>query len=241
MIRDTILCLCDLTGVMALPWVDAGYRAILIDPQHPEGVQTDGPWIRVGHIIDHPESWRVIRENLGRIAFVAGFPECTDVSLSGTRWWAKKAAADRYFQCKATRVAEQCQTIGNMSGAPWIMENPMSAFSRIFRQPDHKFHPFHYTGWEPDDNYRKETWLWCGGGFVMPPALEADGLEPPDNRIHHCPPGAERANIRSATPRGFARAVFAANGDIGRNRQSSHPLGPKVERWVQEIEQGEEA
>jgi hypothetical protein len=34
----------------------------------------------------------------------------------------------------------------------------------------------------------------------------------PDNRIHFASPGPERANFRSATPMGFARAVFAANG-----------------------------
>ena len=26
--RDTILCLCDLTGVMARPWVEHGYQAV---------------------------------------------------------------------------------------------------------------------------------------------------------------------------------------------------------------------
>lgn len=33
----------------------------------------------------------------------------------------------------------------------------------------------------------------------------------PDNRIHECPPSDERANIRSATPLGFAKAVFLSN------------------------------
>jgi hypothetical protein len=51
----------------------------------------------------------------------------------------------------------------------------------------------------------------------MPPKKKAQALTGlaldfyPDDRIHKCPPGAERANIRSATPEGFARAVFIAN------------------------------
>ena len=45
----------------------------------------------------------------------------------------------------------------------------------------------------------------------MPPKFQADVDGQPDDRIHKCPPSAERANIRSATPRGFARAVFEAN------------------------------
>lgn len=209
--RDTILCLCDITGVMASLWIENGYHAILIDPQHPAGITREGSVIRVGTIIDDAIAWEVIRDNMHRIAFVAGFPPCTDVSLSGTRWWESKARKDRYFQCKATRVAEQCKTIGEISGAPWFFENPKSAFSKIFGSPDYKFHPWHYTGYCADDNYTKETWLWSGGGFVMPDRFVKDGLNEPDDRIHKCAPGPDRANIRSATPAGFARAVFEAN------------------------------
>ena len=48
----------------------------------------------------------------------------------------------------------------------------------------------------------------------MPPRKPAGDLfsGPDTTYIHHQPPGDERANIRSATPRGFARAVFEANG-----------------------------
>ncbi|MGI4594240.1 dcm methylase, partial [Klebsiella pneumoniae] len=33
MSKGTIIGLCDITGVMAEPWVEAGYRAVLVDPQ----------------------------------------------------------------------------------------------------------------------------------------------------------------------------------------------------------------
>ena len=51
------------------------------------------------------------------------------------------------------------------------------------------------------------------GGFVMPPrAMGNDLFNLPDkNYIHHQPPGPERANIRSATPKGFAKAVYESN------------------------------
>ena len=32
--KGTVISLCDLTGIMVQPWVDAGYRAVLVDPQH---------------------------------------------------------------------------------------------------------------------------------------------------------------------------------------------------------------
>ena len=31
---NTILSLCDLTGNFVRPWVEAGYDAVLVDPQH---------------------------------------------------------------------------------------------------------------------------------------------------------------------------------------------------------------
>lgn len=45
----------------------------------------------------------------------------------------------------------------------------------------------------------------------MPQPAKDGSLGAPDNRIHFASPGPERANFRSATPMGFARAVFDAN------------------------------
>ena len=241
-LRNIAIFLCDITGVMAKPWIEAGYEAILVDPQHPEGVHADGAITRVGRIIDHPDTWKTIRKAIqsGRVAFVMGFPPCTDVAVSGTPHFKRKAEKDPHFQAKAALVAEQCRVIGAMSGAPWAFENPVSVFSSIFGKPQSTFHPFEFTALCMDDNYTKKTCLWSGGGFAMPvphldprtaediaavkaltgkmppkkKAQELTGLELefyPDDRIHKCPPGPERANFRSATPEGFARAVFMAN------------------------------
>ena len=148
------------------------------------------------------------------VVFVAGFPPCTDVAVSGTRWWADKMSKDRYFQAKAALVAEQCRMIGELSGAPWIFENTVSAFSKIFNKPNHYFQPHWFTGYHADDNYTKKTCLWTGGGFIMPEPFENKELGPPDDRIHKCPPGPDRMNIRSATPYGFAQAVFHVNKGV---------------------------
>ena len=92
-----------------------------------------------------------------------------------------------------------------------MIENPVSNISSHWRKPDFRFSPHQFTGYEPDDNYTKGTCLWVGNGFVMPEPWAVEGLGEPDDRIHKCPPGPERHNIRSATPMGFARAVFEAN------------------------------
>ncbi|WP_206062539.1 hypothetical protein [Kushneria phosphatilytica] len=166
----------------------------------------------MGHVIDHPESWRVIREEAHRIAFVAAFPPCTDLAVSGARWFSHKAENDPAFQFRAMQVVWQCHVIAEMLGAPWFIENPVSRISTFWRKPDHSFHPWHYAGLEPEDNYTKKTCLWTGGGFSMPDRVTLESNEAPDDRIHKAAPGPERANLRSATPRGFARAVFNANG-----------------------------
>lgn len=201
---------------MAEPWLEGGYEAILVDPQHPAGVNVDGRVTRIGHVIDHPVTWRVLRQAIKTrpIAFVAGFPPCTDLAVSGARWFETKARADWAFQFKAMHVVWQCQVIGEMSGAPWMVENPVSVISRIWRLRDHAFDPHQFTGHEPSDNYTKQTSLWVGGGFVMPSEFKDSSLGAPDNRIHTAPPSVDRANFRSATPRGFARAVYQANGAL---------------------------
>lgn len=205
--------LCDITGVMARPWIEAGYSAILIDPQHPEGVTAEGAVLKVGHIIDHPKTWEVLRAAIqsGRVVFVAGFPPCTDLAVSGARWFETKRQTDPTFQFKAMHVVWQCQIIGELSGAPWFVENPVSQISSLWRKPNHAFNPHDFTGHCANDNYTKKTCLWTGGGFVMPAPFRDEALGEPDNRIHRAPPGPERANFRSATPEGFARAVFLAN------------------------------
>lgn len=236
--RDMILCLCDLTGAMAAPWIENRYRAILIDPQHGE-TRVDGAATKIAATIDSPAAWEVIRHNMDRIAFVAAFPPCTELAVSGARWFAAKSEADPAFQYRAMQVVWQCHVIAEMIGVPWFIENPVSRISTFWRRPDFSFHPWHYAALCPADHYVKKTCLWTGGGFVMPERSALDGADAPDDRIHKCPPGPERANIRSATPLGFARAVFNANGEA--DECSSRAIGPACQRWVSEIEAGARA
>jgi len=209
--RNVYLSLCDITLNGCLPWIEAGYEVVAVDPQHGVTTTVDGITRFAGTI---EEAMPLIGELIhgGRLAFVAGYPPCTDMAVSGARWFESKRAADKMFQAKAVMVAEQCRTIGRLSGAPWFVENPVSVLSSAFGKPQHTFNPHDYTLFEPSDNYTKKTCLWTGGGFIMPPkAVDVTITDEPDDRIHKAPPSAERANIRSVTPMGFARALFEAN------------------------------
>ena len=207
----TVLSLCDLTGNMTRPWVEAGYQAILVDPQHVI-TRWEGRVLKFAGTVE--DALEAGLPNIGQLAAVFGFPPCTDLAGSGARWWAGKRTADFMFQARAVAVAEQCRTIGRMSGAPWFVENPVGALSRVFGKPTHTFDPCDYTAWEPADNYTKRTCLWAGGGFRMPRPQRDSSLGAPDGRIHKAPPGPGRENFRSATPLGFARAVFHANAAL---------------------------
>lgn len=206
-----VLSMCDLTGVMVKPWVDHGYRAILIDPQHVTTSDCDGV-LKLAMTVDEamPFLSDFMRHNV--VSFVAAFPPCTDMAVSGARWFARKYAADHLFQARAVAVAEQCRTIARLSGAPYLIENPVSVLSSVFGKADFTFNPCDFTALEPSENYVKKTCLWTGGGFRMPPPQREARLGPPDQRIFFAPPSIERSNFRSRTPLGFARAVFSANG-----------------------------
>lgn len=208
--RRTVISLCDLTGNMVAPWVAAGYHAVLVDPQHTSG---DEEGIR--RVADTVEGAADYLGDLVRdswIAAVFAFPPCTDLAVSGARWFASKYARDPLFQARSVAVADQCRMVGMLSGAPWLVEQPIGVLSRVWGPASHLFDPCDYAGWESADHYRKRTCLWTGGGFVMPPARPAPELGAPDmNRVLMHGPGPERRNLRGATPHGFARAVFAAN------------------------------
>jgi len=197
-----VLSLCDRTGNMVKPWLDAGYECWIVDLQHEPGEHRDGLLVRVGADIT---DWLPPRRDY---AFVSAFPPCTDLAVSGARWFKDKGLGALAF---ALGLVDACRRIAEWSDAPWMLENPVSTISTYWRKPDHSFDPCDYAGYPGGDGdlYTKRTCLWTGGGFVMP---EPRRREPTlGSKMYLLPPGPDRANLRSETPRGFARAVFEAN------------------------------
>ena len=102
MSAGAVISLCDLTGHMVRPWVDAGFQAIIVDPQH-GATRWDGPTLKVAGTVEDflelPHIASLFRS--GDVAAVFGFPPCTDMAVSGARWFAAKRAADPMFQANA--------------------------------------------------------------------------------------------------------------------------------------------
>lgn len=225
-----VIFLYDYTGIMAQPWIDAGFEAWCFDGQHEPGVFRDGLRVNVGMWFDPDKTEaqaREIEEMVGgNVVMVFGFPECTHLAVSGAAHFAKKLAADPQIQNKATRLAQLVQKVGDRLGVPWAAENPVSVLSTKWRKPDFSFHPWEFGGYLPEDDkhpmwpeyiaprdaYPKKTCIWCGGGFIEPGRKPVDVK--PGYATQHLKLGGKSLktkNIRSATPRGFAMAVYEAN------------------------------
>lgn len=205
----TVLSLCDLTGNMVRPWIDAGYECWCVDIQHPRGITEDGKLHRVG--ADIHELYRGHWWLPAEASVVFAFPDCTYLTISGNRW---QRARGPGCVGRGLLFADACWRLAIAYGCPWMMENPaVGRLSTAWCKPDHKFHPWEYAGYLPDyqtDNTTKNTGLWVGNGFVMPEKRPA-----PEPHRHDCfeaPPSDDRADLRSVTPMGFALAVFQANG-----------------------------
>lgn len=193
----TVLSLCDHTGNMVRDWADAGYRCVCVDLQHPPGSTVEGSITFMGgDVLEYcpPRD----------VAILFAFPPCTNTAVSGARWFREKGLRGLI---EALTVFNRCVEMAEELGCPYLIENPVSTVSSYYRKPDFTFHPNEYAGYEngSNDTYTKKTCLWTGNGFVMP---EKRPLAVTDTRIHYASPGPERANFRSMTPRGFARAVY---------------------------------
>lgn len=187
-----VLSLFDFTGAMVKPWADAGYDCICVDIQHPEGERLEGGILKVGADV---REYLPPREP---IAAVFAFPPCTHLAVSGARWFQGKGLGKL---AESVALFHHAVRLCEWSDAPYFIENPVSTISTYWRKPDVAFDPCDYG-----DPYTKKTCLWLGNGFTMPPKTPVLPLE--GSRMHLLPPSDDRANLRSATPPGFARAVF---------------------------------
>ena len=172
--------------------------------------------------------------------FLSAFPPCTDLAVSGAMWWKKKAAANPDFQQAAALNVKRCSLVAEALDCPYYIENPVGALTRLWRKFDHTFNPCDFGGYLPEDDvhprypdiipprdsYRKKTCLWTGGGFKMPRSnavahetLKYSRKDPKKGENYSPIQGKtggkslRTKNIRSSTPRGFAKAVFLANAD----------------------------
>ena len=124
---------------------------------------------------------------------VIAFPPCTDLAVSGARWFKEKRADGRQaasieFFLQFTKLT--CK---------WAIENPVGIMSTYYRKPDQIIQP-----WQFGHGETKSTCLWLNGLPKLIPTNIVSGRSP---RIHRLPPSPERSKLRSKTYPGIASAM----------------------------------
>lgn len=197
----TVISLFDASGVLAQPWVDAGYNVVTYDLQSGADISTfDAENLLDQHGND--EIWAILAQ-----------PPCTDFASSGARWW-KEKDADGRTEASNELVRQVLRTVELFRPPVWVMENPVGRIKRLNALPNTRlqFDPWHFG-----DDYTKRTLLW--GKFD--PSLPTAMVDPVQgSKMHKLSSSAKYE--RSLTPEGFSYAFFMANN------AESFPLGKRL-------------
>ncbi len=234
MTKGIVISLYDFTGEALKPWAEAGYTCHAFDIQHDEAGWVDrfdgGGSIRFHKADLHDYATIVELKHVFEdvnVVFGMAFPVCTDMAVSGAAHFKRKAEANPSFQDEAVSYAVWCARLFNSLHVPFFVENPVSVLATKWRKPDHSFHPYEYGEYLNDaeavhprwpeyiadrDAYTKKTCLWTGNGFRMPTKIPT--CKPTGYSTQHLKLGGKSQrtkDIRSATPRGFAKAIYEFN------------------------------
>ena len=181
--KPIVISLFDRTMNIVAPWALAGFLCYCVDLQHPPGEQREGNIIRVGANV---QEWL---PPFAPVKVVFAFPPCTDVAVSGAKWFHDKGIGSLI---EALQLFEAALRIAGWTKAPYLIENPVSTISTYWRKPDFIFDPCDYGGFltPPGDAYTKRTCLWSGNGFVMPKTKRVAPNE--GSRMHLLGPSVDR-------------------------------------------------
>lgn len=195
-----------------------GHRAFSCDiiecsGGHPEWhIQDDVIPLLNGHCEFTLQNGQTDRQT-DRWDLIIAHPPCTDLAVSGARWFAEKQKDFRQQKAVAFFmhfVLANCDRIA--------VENPIGIMSKIYKKPTQIIQP-----WWFGDNYSKSTCLWLKGLEPLKPEVteqpEIEYVEWTDSKTGkkkrqdklsaealRLPPE-ERAKMRSKTFLGIARAM----------------------------------
>lgn len=152
----------------------------------------------------HPE-WHIQGDAIKAVQskrwdLVIAFPPCTDLAVSGARWFPEKIANGTQ-----QKSVDFFMFFTDMP-FNYAIENPIGIMSTKFRKPDQIIQP-----WQFGHGETKATCLWLRGLPLLKPTNIVEGRE---QRIWKLPPTADRAKLRSKTFPGIAAAMADQWGSL---------------------------
>ena len=179
-----ILDLCGGSGAWSKPYLDAGYEVYNL---------TLPLWdIRL------MKAYSFTGNTEKKVYGILAAPPCTYFASSGARW---KRTKEQMLD--ALSIVDAClRAVIIYKPKFWALENPIGKLTSYLGKPEMYFNPCDYG-----DPYTKRTALW--GNFNIPIKQYVEPTE--GSKLHRLPPSIKRAELRSITPSGFAKAFFESN------------------------------
>lgn len=188
--RMKVLVACEESQAVCKAFRERGHEAYSCDLQDCSG--------------GHPE-WHIKGDALEVIKqkwdLIIAHPPCTDLAVSGARWFKEKQADGR--QQKAIDffmkfINADCPRIA--------VENPVCIMSKKYRKPDQIIQPWMFGHGEV-----KTTCLWLKG---LPKLEPTDIVEGREQKCWKMAPSPDRAKLRSKTYPGIAKAMAEQWGKL---------------------------
>lgn len=180
---------CEFSGTVRDAFLRRGHDAISCDLLPSD---SPGPHYQ-GDISD------IINDNWDLVVF---HPPCTHLAVSGARWFKDK-------QVEQKEALDFVRLLMSADIPKIAIENPVSIISTHIRKPDQIVQPYMFG-----DPHTKTTCLWLKNLPLLQPTnivskgkrhITKSGKSLPE--WYNLPPSEDRAEIRSKTFEGFARAM----------------------------------
>lgn len=149
-------------------------------------------------------------------------PECTYLTVSANKWYKDQperksgtlvGAARREAREKAIKFVLDLYN----SDIEFIrIENPIGVLSSRWRKPDNVLQPWMFGHGET-----KATCLWNKN---LPPIIPTDIVDGREQKLHLLPPSKDRAELRSKTYTGIAKAIAEQTSEYICNKSDTNSL-----------------
>ena len=198
-----VLVACEESQAVTMAFRDLGHEAYSCDIQEPSGGHPE--WHILGDAIKAIDGGKVATmdgriHNVGMWDMMIAHPPCTDLAVSGARWFAEKQKDGRQQRSIVFFMQMALANIPRVA-----VENPVCIMSTAWRKPDQIIHPWQFG--HPEE---KTTCLWLRG---LPSLQETQNVreymmtlaEKERNRILWM--GSGHSRERSKTYPGIAQAM----------------------------------